>query len=122
MVINLYLKEADKIHKVLIESFLKTFVSYMLADGTSSDVLSLLTSETFPTDEQGTRLISQIRKSFRAFLKENVHDLTGIQLSSSEIEELLEQMGINILSSVKDMEENGNSWYWFSHSGQFINQ
>ena len=43
-------------------------------------------------------------------------------LTEQEKTWLKENLGVNLAREVPDQEENGNSWYWMQHSGQWFNQ
>ena len=122
MVINLYLDSPTQIERRVIDGFLKNIVSSCLALENRQEDTQLLNLETFPTEEQGTRLIKLIRDAFKSFLQTQLHNVTGLTLEKEDEEKLAKKLGVHILYNVKDTEESGNSWYWFAHSGQFINQ
>ena len=119
MIINLYLDSPSELETVLVSSFTKSLISFVQA-ADKEGIASLLLKNSFPSEEEGQKIIKAVREAFNYFLKNYTPDFLGLVLS--EENQAAKRVGLSILKSVDDAEENGNSWYWFAHSGQTINQ
>ena len=121
MIINLYLDSPSELETVLISSFTKSLISFVQA-ADKEGIASLLLKNSFPSEEEGQKIIKAVREAFNYFLKNYAPEFLGLVLSEEKQAALSKRVGLSILKSVDDAEENGNSWYWFAHSGQTINQ
>lgn len=59
-------------------------------------------------------LIRKIREVFTEFVYNSTDDSTA--------EYLINKFKVEIIKSMEDKWENGEVWYWFQHSGVYINQ
>lgn len=66
------------------------------------------------TEEEKTILIERIIKVFSEFVHNNIDESTASYLDK--------KFKVNIIDSMEDKWENGEVWYWFQHSGMFLNQ
>lgn len=66
------------------------------------------------TKEEKDLIIKKINESFKIFV-ENHCDLFSYEY-------LKDNFKVEIIDSMEDKWENGEVWYWFQHSGVFLNQ
>ena len=121
MIINLYLDSPSDQERILLSSFTKSLISFVQATD-KDDKASLLLKNSFPTELEGQSIIKAVREAFDYFLKKYAPEFLEVSLRDDEQTDLSSRVGLSILRSLEDAEENGNSWYWFAHSGQTINQ
>lgn len=65
------------------------------------------------TKEDKEIIIEQIKKSFYEFVNNGAKDYAKY---------LTDNFEVDIISYMEDKWENGEMWYWFQHSGSFLNQ
>lgn len=124
MVVNLYIDcAATKLDcKNIMSNFMKVFTNFVYDSSSTGEVMNLLNKETYPTNEEGTKIVARVKDAFKEYLETYCEYITGLTLSEEDKIYLQENVGINLSPSVPDREENGNSWYWMQHSGQWFNQ
>lgn len=124
MIVNLYIdRAATRIEvKPIMDNFMQTFTTYVYDSSGSGEIMNLLNKETYPTLEEGTKIVNRVKEGFAEYLDEYCLYITGLDLSDEEKTWLKENLGVNLAREVPDQEENGNSWYWMQHSGQWFNQ
>ena len=66
------------------------------------------------TEEEKIILVKKIKESFSKFVYRYVDVSTA--------EYLTKNFNVEIINSMEDKWENGEVWYWFQHSGVFLNQ
>lgn len=66
------------------------------------------------TEEEKELLIKRIKETFIEFIHSRTDDSTA--------EYLIKKFEAKIINSMEDKWENGEVWYWFQHSGVFLNQ
>lgn len=66
------------------------------------------------TEEDKAIIIEQIKKSFTEFVNTRISDYYA--------KYLINNFEVEIIKSMEDKWENGEVWYWFQHSGSFLNQ
>ena len=66
------------------------------------------------TEEEKTFLIKRVKESFKEFVEKHADSSTADYLSKG--------LEVEIVNSMEDKWENGEVWYWFQHSGEFLNQ
>lgn len=124
MIVNLYIDRASTQIEVkpIMDNFMQTFTTYVYDSSGSGEIMNLLNKETYPTLEEGTKIVNRVKEGFAEYLDEYCMYITGLDLSDEEKTWLKENLGVNLAREVPDQEENGNSWYWMQHSGQWFNQ
>lgn len=124
MIVNLYIDRASTQIEVkpIMDNFMQAFTTYVYDSSGSGEIMNLLNKETYPTLEEGTKIVSRVKEGFAEYLDEYCTYITGLDLSDKEKTWLKENLGVNLAREVPDREENGNSWYWMQHSGQWFNQ
>ena len=124
MIVNLYIdRAATRIEvKPIMDNFMQTFTTYVYDSSGSGEIMNLLNKETYPTLGEGTKIVNRVKEGFAEYLDEYCTYITGLDLSDEEKTWLKENLGVNLAREVSDQEENGNSWYWMQHSGQWFNQ
>lgn len=66
------------------------------------------------TEEEKEILIKRIKEAFYEFVNYRTEDSTA--------EYLVKNFKVEIINSMEDKWENGEVWYWFQHSGVWLNQ
>lgn len=124
MIVNLYIdRAATRIEvKPIMDNFMQTFTTYVYDSSGSGEIMNLLNKETYPTLEEGTKIVNRVKEGFAEYLDEYCEYITGLELSEEDKQYMKDHLGINLAREVPDQEENGNSWYWMQHSGQWFNQ
>lgn len=122
MVVNIYIDRfSTKLDcKDIFDNFMKVFTNFVA--NSEEGVMDILNKDSYPSKEEGTKAISAIRKGFKSYLDTYCEYITDVSLTEEDKEFLINNVGVNLSSDIRDMEENGNSWYWLSHSGAVINQ
>ena len=124
MIVNLYIdrSETQLDCKAIMDNFMKVFTTFINNSNKSGEVINLLNKETYPTKEEGTKIVSCVKDAFEKYLETYCEYITGLTLTEEDKQYLKEHVGINLGFEFIDKEENGNSWYWLQHSDTFINQ
>ena len=124
MIVNLYIdRSATRLDcKTIIDNFMKVFTNYVYDFQGSGEVMNLLNKESYPTLEEGTKIVTRVKAAFAEYLDEYCEYITGLELSEEDKQYMKDNLSINLAREVPDKEENGNSWYWMQHSGQWFNQ
>lgn len=66
------------------------------------------------TEEEKVLLIEKTKEAFSDFIHYRVDESTEEYLNRN--------FSVEIVNSMEDKWENGEVWYWFQHSGVFLNQ
>lgn len=124
MVVNLYVdRDTTQIEiKPIMDNFMKVFMTFVSDSSGSGEIMNLLNKETYPTLEEGTKIVNRVKEGFAEYLDEYCEYITGLDLSDEEKTWLKENIGVSLGREVLDLDENGNSWYWMQHSGHWLNQ
>ena len=107
MIVNLYIDRASTQIEVkpIMDNFMQAFTTYVYDSSGSGEIMNLLNKETYPTLEEGTKIVNRVKEGFAEYLDEYCAYITGLDLSDEEKTWLKENLGINLAREVSDQEE-----------------